>query len=127
MSFPFNAHAGLIHVQAELEGPLGIVQLVLALDTAATETMIRVDRVLKAGYDLSLAVRHVRIATAGGNVNAPILVVTRIGSLGKDRFYLPITAYTVPANIGTDGVLGLDFFRNGVLNIDFQTGLLTLT
>jgi hypothetical protein len=40
MSFPFNPHAGLILVPAEVEGPSGMTVLKLAVDTGATNTLV---------------------------------------------------------------------------------------
>src|SRR5438067_1296766 len=99
MSFSFNHQRGLIHVSAELDTPRGTLRLLLALDTGATETMIDLDILLRAGYSLSHALRSVQVATAGGVVSAPLLVITRIGALGLDRFYLPVVGHPVPHNI----------------------------
>jgi hypothetical protein len=47
--------------------------------------------------------------------------------LGQERQNFTVIAYTLPPTATIDGLLGLDFFRNHVLTIDFQNGEITLT
>lgn len=47
-------------------------------------------------------------------------------SLGQIRNHYAVIAHTLPQTTGIDGVLGLDFFQNLVLTLDFQKGDITL-
>jgi predicted aspartyl protease len=126
MSFPFQPQRGLIHVEAELEGPAGNVNVLLALDTGATGTTVS-DRLLRiAGYDPAAAPAQVRLTTASGTASIPQLAVTRLTTLGRDRMGFAVLALTLPSGTAVDGVLGLDFLRGCVLTIDFRAGQITL-
>ena len=128
MTTAFDPQGELIVVEAKLEGPSGQVVIVkLALDTASTGTLIRVDAVVAAGHDLVNATSLIRLMTAGGVQSAPRLTVTTLSALGKSRSNFSIVAHTLPGGPGIDGLLGLDFLRGGILTIDFNVGLITST
>src|SRR2546423_30186 len=111
MSFPFNPHASVIWVDAELEGPTGIVVLRLALDTVATVTLLTPTVLPAAGYNLSLAPAVTQITTGSGVHATPVLPVQRLKALGREVFSLSILSHPLPPTTNLDGVLGLDFFR----------------
>jgi Aspartyl protease len=127
MSFPFDPHQGLILVEAELEGSAGIVAVQLALDTAATDTLIGAIPMGHAGYVPSPQQAQVQMATTSGTTQVPVLRVTRFRALGQDRGYFPILCHTLPPGAVVDGVLGLDFVRRQTLKIDFRMGQISLT
>jgi hypothetical protein len=62
----------------------------------------------------------------GGAEFAHRVVVRRIIALGQERPNFPVLAYTLPAEIGVDGMLGLDFVRGLKLTLDFREGQLSL-
>ena len=126
MSYPFNAQRGLVIVQTEIFGPSGSIVLRLALDTGATGTMINVAPLTTIGYDPSLAPDRVQVTTGSGVEYAPRLPVTRIIAMGQDRRGFPVLAHTLPPSAGIDGLLGLDFLRGSVVNIDFRQGAVSL-
>ena len=57
----------------------------------------------------------------------PRLMVNRLSALGKHAIGLRVLAHDLPAVAAVDGLLGLDFFRNLSLLIDFRLGQLSLT
>jgi len=126
VSYPFNAQRGLVIVQTEIFGPSGSIVLRLALDTGATGTMINVAPLTTIGYDPSLAPDRVQVTTGSGVEYAPRLPVTRIIAMGQDRRGFPVLAHTLPPSAGIDGLLGLDFLRGSVVNIDFRQGAVSL-
>ena len=126
MSVSFNAHSGLILVQAEVEGPYGCAPLTLALDTGARRTLIQEAILLMLGYDPSLSSLRVPIVTASNTLSVPELPVVRVSALGQDRLAFPVLVHTLPPSISFHGLLGLDFLRALTLNIDFRTGLIDL-
>jgi len=127
MSFSFNAHQGLILVDAELAGPLGRGRLRLALDTGATRTLVSTTMLVAAGYDPARAAAQVRITTASGVEYVPYLPVLRLSALGQDRTNFPVVGHTLPPSTTINGLLGLDFLWGQVLTIDFRAGQITLT
>ena len=127
MSSSFNAQRGLIIVRSELFGPSGSIVLRLALDTGATGTMVSVGPLVTVGYDPSLVLNRVQVTTGSGVEYVPRISVSRMKALGQERINFPVLAHTFPPSASIDGLLGLDFLRGQVLNIDFRTGSITLS
>jgi hypothetical protein len=127
MSVPFNAQQGLIVVDAELEGPAGIVALRLAVDTGAVRTLLRDALLLGVGHDPAQATQQTRMLSASGIQPVPLVTVLRLKALEQERQQFPVIAHTLPAAAAIDGLLGLDFFRGMNLDIDFRQGQITLT
>ena len=77
------------------------------------------------GYDLSLGTL-VPVTTGGGVIQVPEITVSQLDALGQTRTDFSVLAHNLPSTATIDGVLGLDFLRGQVLNIDFRLGLLAL-
>jgi predicted aspartyl protease len=125
MNFPFDPGEGLIIAEARLWGPNGSDAFLFGLDTGATETVVSVDNLAFLGYSLSNSERA-NVFTASAIEFAPRVRVQRIGALGHERSDFPVLAYNLPAEIGVDGMLGLDFLRGLRLTVDFREGQLSL-
>jgi len=123
----FNPERGLVVVQAEVFGPFGSIVLRLALDTGATGTMINVAPLTALGYDSSLAPDRIQVTTGSGVEFAPRIPVTRIRAMGQERSGFPVLAHTLPPSASVDGLLGLDFLRGRIVEIDFQRGNISFT
>lgn len=126
MSFPFASKHGPILVDAEVTGPTRSMPLTLILDTGATTSLIKEAVLLALGYDLATITDRVPMTTGSIVTSVPRVVLTRLTALGQHRFGIPVLAYTLPASVSVAGLLGLDFLRDQVLTIDFQTGRITL-
>lgn len=126
MSYGFNHKHGLVIVKARLWGPAGRAALSLALDTGATGTLINQTRLLELGYDTSTAKDLHQITTGSGIEFVPLVVLNKLATLDQERADFPVLSHNLPPSASVDGLLGLDFFRNLNLNIDFRSGLLTL-
>jgi predicted aspartyl protease len=126
MSVPFNPSRGLIVVRTVLEGPSGRYALRLALDTGATRTLISVLLLQAAGYNPAQFPSH-RITSASGTGTANLVPVTKLTALGHDMPNATVLAHYLPATLGIDGLLGLDFLRHKILNVDFRAGRIDLT
>jgi predicted aspartyl protease len=122
VSFAFNPHQGLIVVQTEIWGPSSSGILILALDTGATSTVVNQSRLMQLGYDPAVAPSRLQISTASGIEFVPRLTVSKIAALGQEHTNFAVLCHTLPASVGVDGLLGLDFFRGQSLTIDFRTG-----
>lgn len=127
MSSRFNAESGLIVVRAELFGPSGSLVARLALDTGATGTMINVAILAAIGYDPSLQPERVQVTTGSGVEFVPRIPVSQLDALGQSRLDFAVLAHTLPPSAGIDGLLGLDFMRGLVLNVDFDAGQIDLS
>jgi predicted aspartyl protease len=126
MSRAFNATTGLILVEAEISGPAGKVGATLVLDTGATSTSLNPNVLRSVGYDPDAATESVRMTTGTTMTTVPRLMVTRLSALGQHAIGLRVLAHSLPAVAAVDGLLGLDFFRNLLLTIDFRAGQITL-
>jgi predicted aspartyl protease len=122
----FDRRQGLVILGARLWGPTGNAVLRLALDTGATSTIIDVGLLLAVGYDPTAGQERVQITTGSGIEFAPRVITNKISALGQERLRLPILGHTLPPTAGLDGLLGLDFFRQRRLTLDFRRGQIVL-
>ena len=127
MNYSFNPHRGLVVVQVEVFGPSGSIVLRRALDTGATATMINVAPLAIIGYDPSLVPDRVQVTTGSGVEYAPRIPVIRIKAMGQEHSNFPVLAHTLPPSASIDGLLGLDYIRGQMLNVDFRRGIVSLT
>jgi len=126
MSTPFNPNSNLIGVIVNLSGPAGNHSARLALDTGASATFVNKDVLVLIGYDPDSLPKTVSFITGSGVESAARVTVDKIEALDQERQSFAVVAHTLPPSSAIDGVLGLDFFRNRVLTLDFQTGTITL-
>ena len=126
MNNHFDAKQGLIVVQAKVIGPTHSVMAELALDTGCEQTSIN-RRVLESiGYDLETIEDSRSMITGSGIVTTPELRIRQIQALSRRRQNLKIFCHDLPAELEVDGMLGLDFFRDRRLTLDFKTGKIEL-
>ena len=126
MSYPFNPLAPSITVEVGLRGPAGYATTTLVLDTGATKTMINRDLVARLGYDFSSITEFSRVITASGRETAPVVKIHALQALEQEHQDFPVLCHNLPSGSPVAGLLGLDFFRNQRLTIDFREGLITL-
>lgn len=122
MSFAFDPDDGLVIVNAELTGPSGSAIVRLALDTGATSTLVNAAILTSLGYDPAISLDRVEVTTGSGLEYVPQVVLSAIKVLGQTRTDFPVLCHTLPPSTGVDGVLGVDFLRRQVLQIDFREG-----
>jgi hypothetical protein len=126
VTFLFNPRLGTILVGAELTGPSATTIVALALDTGASGTTINVDHLRAVGIDPTLYLANTAMATGSGVVNVAQVPIPVFKSLGRTLADYQVYAHTLPLATMVDGVLGLDFFRDSILTLDFQKGEITL-
>lgn len=126
-SYPFRRRNGPIFVNAEVSGPFGVAVLKLVLDTGATRSLINLASLLSLGFDPDLASQRITMTTGSAVEVAPLLTVTRLSALGQHRFGFDVIAHALPESSAVDGLLGLDFFRDQILTIDFRAGQVTVS
>jgi hypothetical protein len=100
--------------------------LILALDTAASQTVIDWNALFLAGCPIPLEKdmkNTVPVETASGIMEVPIYEIKDFNTLGVKKSSFSVLTYDFLAKGLTssyDGVLGIDFFRKQcVLTIDF--------
>ena len=126
MTLQFDPLGGTIVITAIISGTTTEAAARLALDTGANMTMLNRELASNLGYDLENPERMVRIATASGIVRAPQVSIKRMEAIGSVKLNFPMICHSLPRGVSVDGLLGLDFFRNQRLTIDFREGLITL-
>jgi hypothetical protein len=109
-----------------VQGPSGRYTVRLALDTGATNTLTNVPMLQAVGYNPAQFPAQ-RITSASGGGTATLVPVTKLTALGHDLPNATVLAHSLPANVGIDGLLGLDFLRHKILTLDFRAGQITLT
>jgi Aspartyl protease len=97
-------------------------KLRFALDTGATHSLVDLNVLLMLGYSTELDAETIPLETANGITQANKRIVNRLSALGINRTNFHILTYDFIAGGITsfyDGMLGLDFFNETVLTIDF--------
>jgi len=112
LSSKFDPSAELIIVHTRVFGPRGKqVDVRLALDTGATQTVISPTLLRYLEYRPFSSRHRIQITTGSGIETSPLLLISKISALGKTRKHLPVLCHDLPPSSGVDGLLGLDFFR----------------
>jgi predicted aspartyl protease len=125
MKFSFEPEYGLVYVRVKIVCGERDMILNLALDTGASATMISAKRLAEVGYDLDKPEDEIYIATGSGLIFVPKITIEKLMSLGETKANFTVIAHDLPPTASVDGVLGLDFLRGHVLNIDFKIGEIT--
>ena len=126
MSVPFDTTQELIIVNMSVFGPSGSRELRLALDTAATQTVISRHVLGILGYSVAAA-PTVPIIMGGGRVLVPLVIVDKLESLNQTQLSVSVQAHTLPRALPFDGLLGLDYIRGQRLVVDYRTGQIELS
>lgn len=124
--FSIDEDHNVILVYAKLNG----FSTRLLLDTGASNTVIDLTTLLSTGFHFKDSIDKIKIETAKGIVEAEVFVVKQLESLGITQQKYPVTAYDFIGNgiiSEFDGVLGLDFFENNKICIDFIKSEITIS
>lgn len=125
--FPFEItdEINLIIIIAKIDG----YDVRLALDTAASNTVIDLTALMIAGYRQSESISSVDLETAKGSIIADIYASKELSALGITRKNFEICSYDFLANnvlTDIDGVLGIDFLLGKKICIDFAKFEITI-
>ena len=124
--FSFDGQRGSIFVRASASGPADSMELRLLLDTGASMTSLSAESLIHLGYYPAQADETVQIISVSSVTEQPVVRLNRLSALGVHQLGLAVVAQRFPEEIEFDGVIGLDFFRDRKLTIDFRAGQLTL-
>ncbi len=113
-----------------LKGQLLNNDISFALDTGASHTVIDLSPLLIAGYEIKDAIATVQMETAKGVLDAYVFRIAELSVLGVTHKDFEICSYDYFNNYifpDFDGVIGLDFFKEQKLCIDFRKCIITIT
>jgi len=79
------------------------------------------------GYKQTGIIDNISITTGSRIEKANLFKVSSVKALGLTRRNLKIISHQLPITTYVDGLLGLDFFRNKKLIIDFAQGEVELS
>ncbi len=120
----------VITTYIKLHGKRLYYPLSLVLDTGASHTVVDLNMILIAGYDKSLRLdKNVKVQTANKIIDADKFLLDEIKVMDRTISGFEVTTYDFLAQddvLNYDGVLGLDFFKDTQLLIDFKTSEITI-
>ena len=126
MTFDFDPQASIIEVKAGYSNGNKIFGLRMALDTGATQTVIK-PLALKDVVDFRERVEGgFNVETANGEVVAFGLRLSALFALGLMREEFTVIVHDIGSSLPIDGVVGLDFLRERELRINFARGEIEL-
>lgn len=99
----------------------------LVVDTGASHTVIDFGVLVDAGYRLGDTRGVVPIETANGIISANLFQVKKITVLGIEKQNFEVCSYLLgQPEDEIKGVVGLDFFEDKKICIDFKKSLITI-
>jgi predicted aspartyl protease len=100
----------------------------LVVDTGASHTVIDFGVLVDAGYRLGDTRGIVPIETANGIISANLFMVKKITVLGIEKQNFEVCSYLLgQPQDEIKGVVGLDFFEDRKICLDFKKSVITIT
>ena len=97
-----------------------ILDFNFAVDTGASVSLIDIDVMLAIGYKKDDCVRTIQTVIASQTETAYEFKIDNIRAIGLTRRNFNVISRSLPIGLGIDGLLGLNFFKNKELTIDFK-------
>jgi len=93
----------------------------LALNTGASLCQISNGIAASIGLDMTSPIREIEIVTESGVVRAPVLYLPSLAVLGKEASQIEVVVHDLPPRARLDGLLGLNFFQDYNLFLNYCT------
>ena len=124
----FNPNLSLISLRLTVGGVDADTfrNVIVALDTGATITIIPTEIAVALGYDPASSNRQMQLLTASGTASAKLVTVQKLTAIGETVENIDVLCHDLPGNSGVKGLLGLNFLKHFDLNISFSTGTVEL-
>lgn len=100
--------------------------VIVALDTGATITIIPTEIAVALGYDPANSNRQMQLLTASGTASTKLITVRKLTAVGETIEDVDVLCHDLRGNSGIKGLLGLNFLKHFELNISFSTGTIEL-
>jgi hypothetical protein len=98
----------------------------MLLDTGAIVTIVQPELLASIGFTDADAQGTIEIVTATRSERIRRFTIRRFDALGETLWDMPVYAHNLPPMGDFHGLLGLDFFRDRRLTLDFRSGILDL-
>jgi predicted aspartyl protease len=122
----FDPSRDLIIVNSQIWGRIRYRQLTLAIDTAATATVIAPDVIEDIGYSPRDGIAVTTVRSAIGKEQGYTLKVAQFAALGFVFQDFEVHVFDLAAGYGIDGLIGLSFLRNFDYEIRSMVGKITV-
>ena len=116
----FDRKVPLVIVPVTMKKGNEIVRYDFAIDTGATVSLIDVNLLKWMGFKEEDSIRTIQTITASKSETAYEFQIENIMALGLIRRNFKVISRSLPVGLGIDGLLGLNFFKNKELTIDFK-------
>jgi len=116
----FDRKAPLIVVPVTVKMGIEISKFKFAVDTGATISLIDTSVLTALGYTKADILRTTHTITASKTETVFEYSLDNIMAIGLLRRNFKVISRSLPVGLGVDGLLGLNFFKDKELTIDFK-------
>ena len=116
----FDRKAALIVVPVTIKTGTEIEEYQFAVDTGATISLINSTVMDSLGYKKENSIRTTQTITASKTETVYEYNLDNIMAIGLLRRNFKVISRSLPAGLGIDGLLGINFFKGKELTIDFK-------
>jgi len=123
----FNNKLPLVIVPVSIKLDTVVFDFNFAIDTGASISLIDMDVLRAIGFQEEFAIRTIQTMTASRQEKAYEFELPNIKAIGLIRRNFKVISRSLPSGLGIDGLLGLNFFKNKELVIDFKSSEVRLS
>ena len=116
----FDRKAALIVIPVTIKMGEAVFKYKFAVDTGATISLINSSVMTELGYKQQDSIRTTQTITASKHEIVYEYSLYNIMALGLLRHNFKVISRSLPVGLGIDGLLGLNFFKDKKLTIDFK-------
>ena len=116
----FDKRAALIVVPVTIKVGTEIKKFDFAVDTGATISLINSSVMNALGYKQQDSIGATQTITASKRETVYEYSIDNIMAIGLIRRNFKVISRSLPVGLGIDGLLGLNFFKDKELTIDFK-------
>jgi len=113
--------------RVKINGPSGMREIDMVLDTGAVYTIIAWDVAKDINYDPAVSEHRMPMVTANGIIEAPLITVRSIQIADLRAEGVDVICHDIPEITGIEGLLGLSFLKKFRTLVDYTTGVLEIT
>lgn len=118
----FKLNLPIVIERVKVEGPNASREVDLILDSGARFVSLSWEVLEDIGYDPAIVSERVKIVTANGVIEVPLLKVKKISISELFAEEVEVICHTIPELAEVDGLLGLSFLKFFKVTMDFRKG-----